>query len=211
MRKINEAIIHCSATPPKWWSTRTINQKVREIRRWHVEDNGWRDIGYHYIIDRDGKIATGRPLEATGAHVLGRNEYSIGICLIGGHGASENDKFEDHFTMEQNLALRGLLSDLEKQFPDIDVSGHNEYAAKGCPGFKVRPWFAYKEPRGISGSTSIQGAVAGAVTTATGALTAVGQLEGNAQIIVAGSAIVTVLLLAYIARERIKKWAKGVR
>lgn len=142
MRPIHEIIVHCSATKTNWMSGHSIAAKIREIRRWHVQGNGWSDIGYHFLIDRDGSVGAGRGLERTGAHVKGHNTGTIGICLIGGHGASSLDEPSDHFTIAQMNALRRKIEDLRKQFPDIRrVSGHNQYAAKGCPGFRVDDWY----------------------------------------------------------------------
>ena len=85
---VREIILHCSATRPDWMEGRSFSDQVAEIRRWHVQGNGWRDIGYHHVIGRGGEHATGRPETAIGAHVIGHNAGTIGICLIGGHGAS---------------------------------------------------------------------------------------------------------------------------
>jgi N-acetylmuramoyl-L-alanine amidase len=143
MRPLNEIIIHCSATRPEWMSGAKTSAKVAEIRRWHVSDRGWKDIGYHYLIDRDGTVAKGRALDQIGAHTQGRNTGTIGVCLLGGHGSAETDKFADHFTPDQDKALRKVLSDLIKQYPTIrKVSGHNQYAAKACPGFNAPGWYA---------------------------------------------------------------------
>jgi N-acetylmuramoyl-L-alanine amidase len=142
MRQINGIIVHCTATRSDWWAGKRTSEKVAEIRRWHVSDRGWRDIGYHYLIDRDGTVAKGRPLEQTGAHVAGHNTGTIGIALFGGHGASETDLFNEHFTMAQDRALRKLIADLRGQFGALALSGHNQYAAKACPGFRVASWFA---------------------------------------------------------------------
>lgn len=139
MRDINEIIIHCSATRPEWMAKSPVARKVAEIRRWH-KDRGWRDIGYHYLIDRDGSVATGRPIEQTGAHVKGRNTGTIGVCLIGGHGSSEKDKFHDHFTEDQQVSLLSLIAELRARFGEVPVTGHNQYAAKACPGFSVPEW-----------------------------------------------------------------------
>jgi len=115
--------------------------KVDEIRRWHVNGNGWSDIGYHYVIDRDGTVAKGRPLAKTGAHTRGRNRDTVGVCLIGGHGSASTDDFSDNFTPEQDEALRHLLTSLMQTYNTISkVSGHNQYAAKACPGFSVPEW-----------------------------------------------------------------------
>ena len=143
MRPINEVIVHCSATRPQWMRDAGTAAKVAEIRRWHVQDNGWRDIGYHFVIDRDGTVARGRPVERTGAHTKGKNTGTIGVCLIGGHGSAATDKFEEHFSWQQHKALGALLVDLRNQFPTITrVSGHNQYAQKACPGFNVPSWYA---------------------------------------------------------------------
>lgn len=145
MRPIREIIVHCSATRPEWMALSSTSQKVMEIRRWHVQDRGWNDIGYHLLIDRDGTVAKGRPMEKVGAHVAGYNTGTVGVCLIGGHGSAETDRFADHFTPAQDAALRKVLADLRAQFPTIaKISGHNEYAQKACPGFKVGPWWHSK-------------------------------------------------------------------
>ena len=71
MRKINKIIIHHSASP--------LITTVDDIRDWHVHNNGWSDIGYHYIILGDGSIEDGRPITKIGAHCKGKNRYSIGV------------------------------------------------------------------------------------------------------------------------------------
>lgn len=141
MRPIDEIIVHATATPPDWRNGESTASKVAEVRRWHTEERGWRDIGYHYLIDRDGTVAPGRPVEQTGAHVVGHNAGTIGVSLFGGHGAAATDQFVDHFTPAQDAALRALIDRLQTRFPAIrKVTGHNEYAAKACPGFAVAEW-----------------------------------------------------------------------
>ena len=211
MRQINEIIIHCTATRPDWWKSKSTKAKVNEVRRWHVEDRGWSDIGYHFLIDRDGTVAVGRSLEKAGAHTKGHNANSIGIALFGGHGSANTDAFEDNFTPEQDGALRKCLSDLKEMFPDAwKVSGHNEFASKACPGFEVSEWLFDKKPSTIASSTTVQATGAATVATGVSAAAAVGELDGNAQMIVVAASVVAVLALAWIARERIKKWARGI-
>lgn len=145
MRPINEVIVHCTATRADWWQGKPTSAKVAEVKRWHVQDRGWSDIGYHFLIDRDGTVAKGRDIAKTGAHVQGHNTGTIGVSLFGGHGSAVSDKFADHFTPAQDTALRKLIADLRKQYPGISkVSGHNQYAAKACPGFNVAKWYAAK-------------------------------------------------------------------
>jgi N-acetylmuramoyl-L-alanine amidase len=141
MRRVDEIIIHCSATRPQWMHNAPLSEKIAEIRRWHMQDRGFKDIGYHYIMDRNGMVDTGRPLEQEGAHVIGHNADTIGVCLIGGHGSAATDLFNENFTQEQDRTLRKLIADLRKRFPAIDkVSGHNYYSKKSCPGFSVAQW-----------------------------------------------------------------------
>lgn len=142
MRKITEIIVHCTATRPEWWAAQPLEAKIAEVRRWHVSDRRWRDIGYHFLIDRNGKIGNGRPLAQTGAHVQGRNTGTIGIALFGGHGSAETDAFGDNFTRDQERALRSLLADLQRDFGPVPVTGHNQYSAKACPGFNVPRWYS---------------------------------------------------------------------
>ena len=142
-RKITGIIIHCTATRAEWWGGKRTSEKVAEIRRWHL-DRGWRDIGYHFLIDRDGTIAKGRPVEQTGAHVAGHNTGTIGISLFGGHGSAETDQFSENFTAAQDRSLRKLIADLRGRFGSVPLSGHNEYAAKACPGFTVAQWWSQK-------------------------------------------------------------------
>lgn len=127
MRPITKIIIHCSATPPD------MDIGAAEIQRWHL-DRGWSDIGYHYVIRRDGTLETGRPLETPGAHTAGYNTDSIGICLIGGI-----ERFD--FTLDQMDVLVDLVEELEEKFPDATIHGHNEFSSKACPQFDVASFF----------------------------------------------------------------------
>ena len=153
MREINEIIVHTTATRAAWRAGSKTSAKVSEVRRWHVEDRGWSDIGYHFLIDRDGTVAKGRAVERVGSHVRGRNRRSIGIALFGGFGGAETDTFADHYTPEQATALRKLLAALRAQHRSIGtVSGHNQYAAKACPCFNVPTWYQGVEQTGGSGA-----------------------------------------------------------
>lgn len=146
MRKINEIVVHCTATNPSWYEDRSAEDVVAEIRRWHTDPKpkgrGWSDIGYHFVVHRDGSIAPGRPVWRSGAHVAGRNKYTIGVSLVGGRGGCAYDAFEENYTDAQEQALRTLIDDLRKQYPGIKtVSGHNQFAAKACPCFDVEAWY----------------------------------------------------------------------
>lgn len=161
MRPITEIIIHCTATKPDFMAKAKLAARVAEIKRWHIA-NGWADIGYHFLIDRDGSVAVGRPLEKVGAHVKNRNTGTIGISLFGGHGSASTDAFLDNFTPEQDASLRSLIADLHKRFGKVPVTGHNQYAAKACPGFDAPAWFrkAPPEPASTPQAPASQGALA---------------------------------------------------
>lgn len=129
MRQIKEIIVHCAYTKP------SMDIGADWIRKVHLK-RGFSDIGYHYIIKRNGDIDHGRPVQKIGAHCKGHNRYSIGICLVG--GMSEDNKPEDNFTEAQTTMLRRVESDLRLQFIDIEkTTGHSAYSNKPCPCFNV--------------------------------------------------------------------------
>ncbi|MEL7600554.1 MAG: N-acetylmuramoyl-L-alanine amidase [Proteiniphilum sp.] len=132
MRKIDKIILHCSATPEGR------NVTVRDIDRWHRE-RGFSQIGYHWVIYLDGSVHRGRPEEKPGAHVVGHNATSIGVCYIGGVDA--NMKAKDTRTPEQREALKKIVSELQERYPGATVHGHNEFDAKACPSFNVKSEF----------------------------------------------------------------------
>ncbi len=132
MRNINKIIIHCTATP----AGREV--AVSEIDCWH-RARGFRCIGYHYVIHLDGSIERGRHESETGAHCKGFNSHSIGVCYVGGLEASGNPA--DTRTPAQKKALVKLVAELRGRYPQATVHGHNEFAAKACPCFRVRDEF----------------------------------------------------------------------
>ena len=213
MRALNEIIVHCTATRAEWWKSKPTAAKVNEVRRWHL-DRGWSDIGYHYLIDRDGTVAEGRPLAKTGAHVKGHNTGTVGISLFGGAGTTQNGMFHENFTSKQEFALRDLLSSLRAQYPSITkVSGHNEYANKACPGFNVTQWLNNATPKGSGAlsSKSIKAALtagAGSLGTASTVLT-----KAEPQVQMAMVAAFTFLVLvgvAFIIFDRRQKQKRGI-
>lgn len=216
MRNLDEIIVHTTATRKDWMAADSVEAKVAEIRRWHVEDRGWRDIGYHYVIDRDGRVAAGRPLTQVGAHARGRNKSSVGIALVGGHGGSENDSFEDHYTPAQDASLRALIGQIKSQYGDMKVTGHNQFAAKACPCFHAPSWFNGGSVKRVADlppearqvledadksaprSSSIWVTIIGAAGAGWQAWQSA---ERHEQILL----VVVVLFFAYLLRERIRK------
>lgn len=134
MRTLNTIVVHCSATPPDR------NVTVADIRRWHTKGNGWSDVGYHYVIRRDGVVEAGRPLERPGAHAAGYNADSIGVCLVG--GVDSDGQPDANFTRQQWAALAQLVDDILLTHGPLKVIGHRDVnAGKACPCFDVGAWY----------------------------------------------------------------------
>lgn len=134
MRKIDTIVIHCAATRP------SMDVGAREIDQWH-RARGFKCIGYHFVIRRNGKLEKGRPVEQVGAHVAGHNTNSIGICLVGGVSQKDFTKAENNFTAEQWPQLIRLIKDLKSRFDIKSILGHNELDKnKACPSFSVKQW-----------------------------------------------------------------------
>ena len=127
MRKINEIIVHCSATREGQ------EISVDTIRQWHIR-RGWSDIGYHFVIYLDGSVHEGRPLKRIGAHTIGHNRNSIGVCYIGGMN-KEYTKAKDTRTTAQKESLKKLLMSYKNKYKDIKIYGHRDFANKACPSF----------------------------------------------------------------------------
>lgn len=130
--------IHCSATRP------SLDVGVSEIRKWH-KDKGWIDIGYHYVIKRNGTVETGRPEDTVGAHVQRWNSRSIGICLVGGVSQEDPNKPEANFTSAQMESLRDLLYNLTRKYQGVKIKAHHDVAPKACPSFDVSLWLRTNE------------------------------------------------------------------
>lgn len=131
MRKIDYIVVHSSASPEGREDT------VEDIHRWH-KARGFKDIGYHFIIELDGIVFEGRPISQQGAHVKGFNKNSIGVCYIGGTSNDRDRKPKDTRTPEQKPSLRKLLSDLKDMFPNAKIVGHRDLTATACPSFDAR-------------------------------------------------------------------------
>ncbi len=126
-RSINEIIVHCSATKEGKDFT------VADITNWHKQ-RGFTTIGYHYVIYRDGSIHKGRDINVSGAHCVGHNSHSIGVCYIGGCSAMSGTP-KDTRTPEQKASLLKLLKELRTLYPMAKIRGHRDFANKACPSF----------------------------------------------------------------------------
>lgn len=133
-RNIKEIIVHCSATPEGKDFT------ISDIKRWHLQ-RGFSDIGYHYVIYRDGSLHVGRNESIIGAHCTGHNTASIGICYIGGMDSS-NKYPKDTRTQQQKDTLQRLLRELKIKYPEAKIHSHKDFANKACPSFDATKEYA---------------------------------------------------------------------
>ena len=133
MRKIDTIVVHCSFTPP------SMDVGADVIRKWHIEERKWSDIGYHFVIKRNGEREKGREISKIGAHVAGHNSHSIGVCYVGGMNEDVADYAEDNRTAEQRLELLVLLGELKDKFPNAKIVGHRDLDNhKTCPAFDAK-------------------------------------------------------------------------
>lgn len=124
-RHVNSIVIHTAAHPS--WS-------AEQIREYHMVERNYRDIGYHWIVEKDGSVVAGRPESQVGAHVTGWNTESIGVCFAG-HGDVQP------WTDAQRVAGVALVAELTLRHSVLveNVYGHRELnqGRKSCPGTLV--------------------------------------------------------------------------
>ena len=125
MRRIDEIIIHSAATPA------SMDIGVKEIDKWHKK-RGFRMVGYHFVIRRNGIIEKGRPVGDIGAHARGYNRHTIGICYVGG---TRNGKAFDNRTSRQKDSLIKLMMALKLVFGINMILGHRNVKNTDCPSF----------------------------------------------------------------------------
>lgn len=149
-RRIDYIAVHCTATPEGRELT------VEDIRKIH-KANGWSDIGYHYVIYRDGTVHQGRDVDVSGAHVKGYNAHSIGVVYVGGLENKPGvpygqQKPKDTRTEAQKASLLSLLMDLRRLYPKAKIQGHRDFSPdlnhngmiepkewiKACPSFDAK-------------------------------------------------------------------------
>lgn len=127
-RKIQYLIVHHNGVP---------GRMLEHIRRTHLAQ-GWKDVGYHWVIEESGAVRAGRPEPRAGAHVDSLNANTLGVCVIG------NGNVRD-FNEDQYKSLVGLLANLCERYalPAGAVLGHRETrhlvprdraTKKTCPG-----------------------------------------------------------------------------
>jgi hypothetical protein len=120
-------ILHHSATPDG-----LVLKDFDAIKRYHMEVNGWRDIGYHWVVERiDGVLTAipGRPEADDGAHCLRHNSDAIGVCVVGDYTKAPPDDETYRF-------VAALCKQIKARHPIKEIGGHRDYYATACPGDK---------------------------------------------------------------------------
>lgn len=132
---VREAVLHCAAIRTGQFEGKGPFEVFSIINRWHTERGFVNGFGYHGFILPDGTYYSGRPFAMTGAHVMGHNAGTLGFLLIESKQIRYIGEFDDWFTKWQRQRLRVIL----KGIPGLEkVTGHNDHAAKLCPGFYVK-------------------------------------------------------------------------
>ena len=138
MRKITLIVLHCDGIMPNQHNT------IEKIDAYH-RSKGWKGVGYHFFVQRDGTIEIGRPVEMVGAHVAHHNRYSIGVCYEGRYDAA--GKAADTRTPEQVKSLRVLVEQLHERFPNALIVGHHDLdPTKPCPCFDAAEDYGDLQP-----------------------------------------------------------------
>ena len=134
-RRIDLIVVHCSATRVNK------NFTVEQLEACH-KARGFKSIGYHYYITKDGMLYPCRPENEIGAHARHYNAHSIGICYEG--GLEKNGNPADTRTPEQKETMEDLLNGLAIDYPDAEILGHCDLPGvrKACPSFDVATWLA---------------------------------------------------------------------
>jgi N-acetylmuramoyl-L-alanine amidase len=130
---ITHLTIHCAATP----EGRDV--KAETISQWDQARFG--QTSYHWVVELDGSKHRTLNDDQLGAHVGGHNHGNIGVCYVGGvdvHNAAPKDTR----TPQQHQALREIVRDYHRRFPDLIILGHRDWPGvhKACPSFDVREW-----------------------------------------------------------------------
>jgi len=129
MNGVNRITVHHEGWTPVWFTDKnTTAKRLDQIRRNHV-DKGWADIGYHYIVDRAGRVWEGRNTRYQGAHVHEQNEHNIGVLVLGNFDTQRPSD-------AQMNALAKLLHELMGFYnvPLSRVYTHRELNSSTCPG-----------------------------------------------------------------------------
>lgn len=119
-RFVDQIFLHHSATDNPH------NDNIEFIKRVHVDQNKWSDVGYHFFIDKNGGLSLGRSPEKNPAAQKGYNTHTIAICLSGNY----------NFTDEQFVTLEKLLYEIQSHYKyELQILGHKDVMPTECPRY----------------------------------------------------------------------------
>ena len=126
MREIDMLVVHCTASPDT-----ADDIGIDDVRLWHVNDNGWSDVGYHWLITKSADLQRGRPEERQGAGVKGYNKKSIHICWVG--------MYDCHKSQYAALLIQSAEIVIRYNIPIENIVGHGELPSvlKTCPNLNM--------------------------------------------------------------------------
>lgn len=143
MRGVNRITLHhAGGTPVYFTDTPSVARYLESIRKAHV-GRGWADIGYHYAIDRAGRVWEARPIVYQGAHVKDRNEHNLGVLVMG--------NFDQQSPSQAQVAtMQKFVAELRRKHkvkasPDVrrsNIRTHQEWNPTACPGRRLQPLVA---------------------------------------------------------------------
>lgn len=123
------ATIHHTVTPTV--DSMTVPQRLRQIQSFHMFTRGWCDIGYNFLVSRDGRVWRGRGARIVGAHVEGHNTGNVGISFIGTYTSTAPTQTQ---MCQSAKLLRRLHMDWPVSLNRTDVKGHRQLGSTSCPG-----------------------------------------------------------------------------
>lgn len=139
MRQITHVVVHCTATSPKATVKAITSYWFRPKSQGGL---GWKNAGYHYLIDADGTVHNLQPESKPSNGVRGHNKNSIHISYIGG---VKNGKAVDTRTDAQKDAMLDLLITLKAQYPSATILGHRDFSPDKNKNGIIDPWERIKE------------------------------------------------------------------
>lgn len=131
---VNMTFIHHSGTSWRGTNLTQCIKQIRSIQNFHMDDRGWNDIAYNYLVCEDGRVYEGRGWDTEGAQVLGYNKISIGVCIIG------NYKSRLPLPAALNTTQELLACGVKKGFikADYEMFGHRDGRLNTmCPGDRL--------------------------------------------------------------------------
>ena len=135
MNGINRITLHHEGWHTvEFTDTNTTMARLQHIQKFHMKERGWGDVGYHYIVDRAGRVWEARPLKYQGAHVSDQNEHNVGIMLLGNFEKQSPSNIQ---LASSQLLIGNIMSSYN--VPVHRVYTHQELKPTQCPGRYLQP------------------------------------------------------------------------